>query len=106
MRVKDIPYRLKQRCYTETQRRKHMQERQQTNAPNIYFDLVSVAYNSLQAAQAASAYIQDAQQSGNQQLVQFFQSYQQTANQYAQQVQQILSQAGQSSAGQPSGGSY
>jgi ferritin-like metal-binding protein YciE len=76
-----------------------MQERQQTNVPNIYFDLVSVLYNSLQAAQAASAYIQDAQQAGNQQLVQFFQSYQQAANQQAQQVQQILSQVGQSSRG-------
>src|SRR5947209_12269194 len=90
---------LKQCFSTETKRREPMQERQQTNVPNIYFDLVSVLYNSLQAAQAASAYIQDAQQAGNQQLVQFFQSYQQAANQQAQQVQQILSQVGQSSRG-------
>ena len=76
-----------------------MQEGQQTSVPNIYFDLVSVLYNSLQAAQVASVYIQDAQQSGNPQLVQFFQSYQQAANQQAQQVQQILSQVGQSSRG-------
>ena len=81
-----------------------MQERQQTNAPNIYFDLVSVAYNSLQAAQAAAVYLQDAQRLGNQQLVQFFQQYQQFANQQAQQAQQLLSQAGQQS--QPSGGNY
>ena len=76
-----------------------MQERQQTSVSNIYFDLVSVLYNSLQAAQAASAYIQDAQQSGNQQLVQFFQGYQQSANQQAQQAQQALSQMRQSSGG-------
>jgi hypothetical protein len=93
------PHRLKHSFYTETKRRELMQERQQTSVPNIYFDLVSVLYNSLQAAQAASAYLQDAQQSGNQQLVQFFQSYQQTANQQAQQAQQILSQVGQSSGG-------
>ena len=74
-----------------------MQERQQTSVPNIYFDLVSVLYNSLQGAQAASAYLQDAQQSGNQQLVQFFQSYQQTANQFAQQAHQFIMQVSQSS---------
>jgi hypothetical protein len=79
-----------------------MQERQQTGVPNIYFDLLSVTYNSLQAAQAASAYLQDVQQSNNQQLVQFFQTYQQTLNQLAQQAQQLLSQVGQQS--QSSGG--
>ena len=77
-----------------------MQEQQRTSTSNLYFDVVSLIYNSLQAAQAAAAYIQDAQQSGNQQLVQFFQNYQQTANQVAQQAQQFLSQAGQSSGGQ------
>jgi ferritin-like metal-binding protein YciE len=81
-----------------------MQEQQQTNVPNIYFDLVSVAYNSLQAAQAAAAYLQDAQKIGNEQLVQFFQQYQQLANQQAQQAQQLMGQMGQQS--QSSRGTY
>ena len=72
-----------------------MQEPQQTNTPNLYYDLLSVTYNSLQAAQAAAAYLRDAQQLGNQQLVQFFQQYQQLANQQAQQAQQLLNQAAQ-----------
>ena len=78
-----------------------MQQQQQTSTSNLYFDVVSVLYNSLEAAQTAATYIQDAQQSGNQQLVRFFQNYQQTANQMAQQAQQFLSQ--QASQGQSSG---
>jgi hypothetical protein len=73
-----------------------MQQQQQTNTSNLYFDVVSVLYNSLEAAQTAATYIQDAQGSGNSQAVQFFQQYQQAANQQAQQAKQILSQLGQS----------
>jgi hypothetical protein len=88
---------LKQCFYTETKRRKHLQEPQSTSTGNLYFDLISIAYNSLQAAQAAAAYLQDAQQLGNQQFVQFFEQYQRLANQQAQQAQQLLSQMGQQS---------
>ena len=69
-----------------------MQQSQQTPISNTYYNLVSVLYHALEEAQTSSAYIQDAQQSGNQQLVQFFQSVQQTANQKAQQAQQLLAQ--------------
>ena len=67
-----------------------MQQSQQTPISNTYYNLVSVLYHALEEAQTASAYIQDAQQSGDQQLAQFFQSVQQTANQQAQQAQQML----------------
>jgi hypothetical protein len=67
-----------------------MQQSQQTGVSNTYYNLVSVLYHALEEAQTASAYIQDAQQSGDQQLAQFFQSVQQTANQRAQQAQQML----------------
>jgi hypothetical protein len=67
-----------------------MQQSQQTGVSNAYYNLVSVLYHALEEAQTASAYIQDAQQSGDQQLAQFFQSVQQTANQKAQQAQQML----------------
>ena len=70
-----------------------MQQSQQTSTSNTYYNLVSVLYHALETAQTSAAYIQDAQQSGNQQLVQFFQSVQQTANQQAQQAQQLLAQS-------------
>ena len=49
-----------------------MQQSQQTSVSNTYYNLVSVLYHALETAQTSAAYIQDAQQSGNQQLVQFF----------------------------------
>ncbi len=67
-----------------------MQQPQQTSVSNTYYNLVSVLYHALETAQTTSAYIKDAQQSGDQQLAQFFQSVQQTANQQAQQAQQLL----------------
>jgi ferritin-like metal-binding protein YciE len=81
-----------------------MQEPQATGTGNLYYDLISVAYNSLQAAQAAAAYLKDAQQLGNEQLVQFFEQYRQLADQQAKQAQQLMSQVGQQS--QSSGASY
>jgi len=65
---------------------------QQTNVNNVLYDLTSVLYHTLEASQTYAAYIQDAQQSGNQQLVQFFQQVQQQDNQRAQYAQQLLSQ--------------
>ena len=67
-----------------------MQQSQQTPISNTYYNLVSVLYHALEEAQTSSAYIQDAQQAGDQQLAQFFQTVQQTANQRAQQAQQLL----------------
>jgi ferritin-like metal-binding protein YciE len=75
-----------------------MQEPQMTSAGNLYFDLVSIAYNSLQAAQSAAAYVRDAQEIGNQQLAQFFEQYRQLADQQAKQAQQLLAQVGQQGA--------
>jgi hypothetical protein len=67
-----------------------MQQPQQTSVSNTYYNLVSVLYHALETAQTTATYIRDAQQSGDQQLAQFFQSVQQTANQQAQQAQQLL----------------
>ena len=69
-----------------------MQQSQQTSTSSTYYNLVSVLYHALETAQTSAAYIQDAQQSGNQQLVQFFQSVQQTANQQANQAKLLLAQ--------------
>ncbi len=78
-------------------------EQQQTSVSNAYYDLVSVLYHALEASQTYASYIQDAQQAGNQNLVQFFQQVQQEDNSRAQQAQQLLSQLSQG--GQQSQGS-
>ncbi len=67
-------------------------EQQQTSADNLYFDLVSIVYHSLEAAQTYATYLSDAQQSGNQQFVQLVQQMQQQNNQWAQQAKQLLAQ--------------
>lgn len=61
-----------------------------TGAPNVVYDLVSVLYHTLKSGSTIPQYIQDAQQSGNNDLVQFFQQVQQQDKQRAQQAQQIL----------------
>lgn len=71
-----------------------MQERQSTSVNNTYYDLVSILYHSLQTAQTSAAYMQDAQQSGNQNVLQFFQQVQQQANQTATQARQLIDRMG------------
>lgn len=71
-------------------------QQSQTGVGNIQYDLVSVMYHALQGGQTYAQYITDAQQSGNQELVQFFQQVQQEDSQRAQQALQLLSKyAGQ-----------
>ena len=64
-------------------------ESQQTSLSNQYYDLVSVLYHALEAAQTAATYLQDAQ--GDQELTQFFEQVRQHNNSLAQQAQQLLS---------------
>ena len=67
-------------------------QQQMTNVSNEYYDLVSVLYHALEGAQTYSSFIKDAEQSGNQQLVQFFRQVQQEDNNRAQQAKQLLAQ--------------
>ena len=53
---------------------------QMTVVSNEYYDLVSVLYHALQGAETYDSYIKDAEQSGNQQLAQFFRRVQQEDN--------------------------
>jgi rubrerythrin len=76
----------------ERTRRKGMQESQKTNTSNTSFNLVSVLYHALEEAQTTNAYIQDAQQQNNPELVSFFQEIQQQANSRAQHAHQLLDQ--------------
>jgi hypothetical protein len=70
-----------------------MQETQQTTTSNTYFDLVSVLYHALQAEQTSTTYVEDAQRSGDQDLVQFFGEVKQSASQQADRAKQLLSRA-------------
>lgn len=63
----------------------------QTSMPNEVFDLVSVLYFALEADFKHQRYIQDAQQAGDNDLVQFFQECQQHDRQLVQQARQLLS---------------
>ena len=63
---------------------------QQTSISNTYYNLVSALYHSLESAQTYATYLKDAQQSNDQELTQFFQSLQNSANQQAQQAQRLL----------------
>ena len=72
-----------------------MQEQQSTPVSNVYFNLISVAYHALQSAQTTAAYVRDAEQSGDQELVQFFREFQQDTGKHAERAKQLLSRIGQ-----------
>lgn len=63
-----------------------------TGMPNHLYDLVSMQYHSLESGWTCQQYIQDAQQAGEKDLIQFFQQCQQGDQQRAQQAQQLLQQ--------------
>lgn len=57
---------------------------------NMYYDLVSTLYHALQAEQSSATYVQDAQQSGNQELAQFFGDVHQNASRQVERAKQLL----------------
>ncbi|HEX6818116.1 MAG TPA: hypothetical protein VF120_07055 [Ktedonobacterales bacterium] len=65
-----------------------------TGMSNQLYDLVSVLYHSLESSSTNQKYIQDAQQSGDNDLVQFFQTIQQQDQQRVQQAKTLLSKKG------------
>jgi hypothetical protein len=67
-----------------------MYETKQTSTSNAYYDLVSVLYHALKAEQSSAIYAQDAQESGNTDLVQFFSEVKQTASQQADRAKELL----------------
>ena len=67
-----------------------MQETQQTTTSNTYYDLVSVLYHALKAEQSAVTYVQDAQKSGNQDLIRFFGEVKQNASREAERAKELL----------------
>ncbi len=65
---------------------------QTTGTSDPLYNVVSVYYHALKAAADAQQFIHDAQQAGDQQLVQFFQQSQQNARQAAEQAKATLQQ--------------
>jgi hypothetical protein len=81
------------RQHLQQQEVRNTQEAQQKPTSNAYYDLVSVLYHTLQAEQSSAAYVQDAQQSGNQDLVQFFDEVHENASRQADRARQLLGSA-------------
>jgi rubrerythrin len=67
-----------------------MKETQQTSTSNTYFDLVSVLYHALREEQTSAIYAQDAQEAGNQELVQFFSEVKQNSSRQADRAKELL----------------
>jgi len=67
------------------------------------YDLISVMYHTLQACETYEQYAQDAEQSGQQEVAQFFREVQQQNEQLAPRGQQLLAQCLQQGQGGRSG---
>lgn len=63
---------------------------QVTGTPDATYNLVSVLYHALQGADTSRRYIQDAEQTGDEALVQFFQAAQAWQQHLATQAQEML----------------
>ncbi len=61
-----------------------------TGTRDITYDLVSVIYHALQGAETTALYIADAEQEGNQELVQFFTTAKDEYQARADQAKQLL----------------
>ncbi len=70
-----------------------------TGTSNITFNLVSILYHALEGAATYDQYIQDAQQSGQNDIAQFFMDVQQEERQRADRAKQLLAQYLQQSGG-------
>ena len=61
-----------------------------TGTRDITYDLISTAYHLLQGAETVALYIEDAEQSGNQELVNFFRETKDEYTRRADRAKQLL----------------
>jgi hypothetical protein len=61
-----------------------------TGTPDITYNLVSVLYHALQGAETEDKYIRDAEQTGDQDVVQFFRDVKDRNKQVADRAKQLL----------------
>jgi hypothetical protein len=62
----------------------------ETGIANEQYNLISIMYHSLQSAAVCDLYIQDADQSGDQELTNFFQQVKEQACKQADQAKQLM----------------
>lgn len=65
---------------------------QATGTKDATYNLVSVLYHALQGAATSRQYVQDAEQAGDQELVQFFRAVQAWQQHLATQAKEVLTQ--------------
>lgn len=70
----------------------HMKRDINTGTANEHYDLISVIYHSLQSASACNMYIQDANDSGDRELMEFFQQVKEQNCQQAEQAKKLMAQ--------------
>lgn len=76
-----------------------------TGTKDITYDLISTAYHLLQGAETVSLYIADAEQQGDQELVQFFRETKDEYTRRAERAKQLLARYVGQERGQSASGS-
>lgn len=66
-------------------------EERQTGTRDEHYNLISALYHMLKGASTAEQYIQDAQEAGDQELVQFFKDWQDQQRDLAERAKNLLS---------------
>lgn len=65
---------------------------QETGTVDVVYNLVSILYHALEGAEVYSMYVEDAEQSGDSELAQFFREVQQEEKRRADRAKQLLGQ--------------
>jgi hypothetical protein len=65
-------------------------EEQQTGTRDEHYNLISVLYHLLKGSATAEQYIQDAQEAGDQELVQFFKDWQDEQRNFSERAKNLL----------------
>ena len=65
---------------------------QETGTVDVVYNLVSILYHSLEGAEVYAMYVEDAEQSGDNELAQFFQEVQQEEKRRADRAKKLLGQ--------------
>ena len=76
-----------------------------TGTRDITYDLISTAYHLLQGAETVTLYIADAEQEGDQELVQFFRETKEEYSRRAEQAKRLLARYAGQDKGQAASGS-
>lgn len=71
-------------------RQKVQGDERQTGTPDVNYNLISALYHLLKGASNAEQYIQDAQRSGDQELVQFFKDWQDGQRDLSERAKNLL----------------